>query len=80
MDPQIIFNGLIAAAYTFGGFMLKSIYDAVKDLRKADGVLHDRINTMPATYLRRDDFMASNNRIEATLIRIEQKLDGKADK
>lgn len=80
MEPQILFNAMIAIASTFGGFMLKSIYDAIQELRRSDGELHSRINSLPGTYMRRDDFLASSSRIEATLIRIEAKLDGKADK
>ncbi len=80
MDPQTIFNAAIAVGCVIGGAMLKSIYDAIKDLRHSDGEIHERINTMPNIYMRRDDFMGFAGEIRASLLRIENKLDGKADK
>jgi hypothetical protein len=80
MEPQVLFNAAIGIICLLGGAMLRSIYDAVKELRHSDGEIHDRINAMPSIYMRRDDFVSFGSRIEATLIRIESKLDGKADK
>ena len=80
MDPQTIFNAAVAIGCVLGGAMLKSIYDAIQELRHSDGEIHERINTLPNLYMRRDDFVAFGSRIEATLVRIESKLDGKADK
>ena len=60
--------------------MLKSIYDAIQQLRSEDGEIHERINDLPNMYMRRDDFISFGQEIKATLIRIEDKLDGKADK
>lgn len=60
--------------------MLKSIYDAITELRTQDGNIHERINEIPSTYLRRDDFMTATRDIKDTLLRIENKLDLKADK
>ena len=80
MDTQTMFNAVVSIASLLGGVMLKSIYDAIKELRMEDGSLHERINLMPNTYVRRDDFSEFTRDIKESLIRIEDKLDGKADK
>ena len=87
LDAQVIFNAGISLIGILMGVMLKSIYDAIKDLRNADGELresdgdiHERINRMTDVYVRRDDFMSFARDIKDTLLRIETKLDGKADK
>jgi hypothetical protein len=80
MDAQTLFNAIISIASVLGGIMLKSIYDAIQELRTQDGDLHERINALPNMYMRRDDFINFGTEIKATLIRIEGKLDGKQDK
>jgi uncharacterized membrane-anchored protein YjiN (DUF445 family) len=80
MDPQTLFNAVISVASVLGGIMLKSIYDAIQELRTQDGDLHERINTIPNTYMRRDDFTTFARDIKDSLNRIEDKLDNKVDK
>ena len=80
MDTQTLFNAVISVASILGGIMLKSVYDAITELRTQDGALHERINEIPATYMRRDDFMAATRDIKDALLRIENKLDMKMDK
>jgi hypothetical protein len=84
MESQGLFNIVVMCAGAFGGFLIKSILDSVKELKRTDDSLNTRVNTLasdlPATYLRRDDFIQHLNRIENTLDRIEAKLDDKADK
>ncbi|HCB48979.1 MAG TPA: hypothetical protein DEP47_05525 [Chloroflexi bacterium] len=84
METQGLFNIAVACAGAFGGFLIKSILDSVKELKRTDEVLHKRVtelaSDLPATYLRRDDFMQYLTRMEKTLERIEKKIDEKADK
>ena len=80
MDAQTLFNAVVSIASILGGMLLKSIYDAIQDLRHSDGDLHDRINSLPETYMRRDDFNNFGHDIKETLRRIETKLDNKVDK
>lgn len=84
METQGLFNIVVMCAGAFGGFLIKSILDSVKELKHTDEVLHSRVTELaadlPETYLRRDDFVQHLNRIETTLARIESKLDEKADK
>lgn len=80
MDAQTLFNAVMSIASVLGGIMLKSIYDAIQELRHQDGEIHERINGIPSTYVRRDDFMNFGRDIKDSLARIENKLDNKADK
>lgn len=84
MEPQVFFNAMIVLASLIGGILLKSILDAVKELRSADSTLHDRVTKMasdlPNTYVRRDDFIGWSRDVKELLVRIETKLDGKQDK
>lgn len=80
MDAQVLFNAVLSVASIIGGIVLKSIYDAIQELRACDGQIHERINQMPNIYMRRDDFLAFGAEIKATLNRIEEKLDHKMDK
>jgi len=84
MESQGLFNIVVMCAGAFGGFLIKSILDSVKELKRTDETLHNRVtelaSDLPETYLRRDDFVQHLNRIETTLARIESKLDDKVDK
>lgn len=80
MDAQALFNAVITLLGIFAGFLLKSTYDAIRELRQSDGHLHERINAIPSTYARRDDVMHIVGDIKSILVRIEDKLDNKADK
>ena len=80
METQSLLNVVFALFCILGGAVLKSFYDAISRLRDSDDNIHARINDFPNMYMRRDDFIAFGERIEATLIRIEMKLDSKVDK
>jgi len=84
METQWLFNIIVGCAGAFGGFLMKSILDSINELRDTDESLHNRVTVLiseiPATYVRRDDFIQHLNRIENTLARIEEKIDDKVDK
>lgn len=84
MELQAAFNLMVLLASALGGWLLKSIYDAIKDLRDENGRLHTRVNDLSShtsnTYVRKDDFRDAIIDLKATLLRIEQKLDNKVDK
>lgn len=77
MDNQQLFNMAIAASGALGGWMLKVIWDAIRDL-KSD--VRDISQTMHNDFVRREDFSDAVKRIEYMCERIFDKLDGKADK
>ena len=71
------FGGLI-------GFLLNAVWQAVKDLQKADTDLTKKVSEIEVlvagAYVKKDDIDKLSNAIFAKLDRIEDKLDGKADK
>lgn len=75
--------------------MLKSIFDAIAELRKTNSKQADTISNLrvelPTIYVSKDDFKQMGDNIHtairemrsetsATLVRIEAKIDNKADK
>ena len=60
-----------------GGWWLRTVWEEQVKLREC---INNLAQALPAQYVRRDDFRDLANDIRATLVRIEEKLDGKADK
>lgn len=77
MENQHFFNVIIAVSGGLGGWMLKVIWDALRDLKNEITVLNKE---MHQDFVRRDDFTEAVRRIETMCERIFDKLDGKADK
>ncbi len=84
MDLQVAFNVAIALLGGLGGWILKSIGDSIKDLRKKDELLGDEVHQVhllvAGSYVKRDELDKHMSAIFEVLRRIEEKLDGKADK
>jgi len=84
MDTQTIINILIGLAGSCLGWMLNVVWQAVKDLQAADCKLTDKVAKIEVLvageYVTRNDFGKMSDAIFAKLDRIEDKLDGKADK
>lgn len=83
MDQQL-FNLVTGIAGALGGWWMKAMWEGLKDLQKADQELtHEvaQLQTLVAgQYMRREEFERTSDAIFAKLDRIEDKLDGKADK
>lgn len=81
---QAIINWLLAGFGTLIGFLLHTVWQAVKDLQVADKVLSDKVTNIEVLvagdYIRRDDFTRTVGALFAKLDKIEDKLDKKADK
>jgi hypothetical protein len=81
---QTIFNIAISVSGFLGGWWLKVLWDAVKDLQLADRILVDKVNTIEiliaGTYMSKVDFDKIAVAIFAKLDKIEDKLDRKVDK
>jgi len=77
MDLQSLFNIVGGLLLTVLGWIARTLWDAVADLRRD---LHDIETDLPKNYVRREDFADSMNRIEMMVNRIYDKLDGKEDK
>ena len=83
MDQALV-NWLLAGFGGLIGFLLKIVWQAVKDLQKADKILADRVGEIEVlvagSYITKTDFTNVTDAIFRKLDRIEDKLDGKADK
>jgi len=84
MFDQTLFNYALALCGALGGWVLKVIWDAVKDLQAADKVLVEKVNTIEiliaGNYMSKQDFDKIAAAIFAKLDKIDDKLDRKADK
>jgi hypothetical protein len=72
-DGQILFNIAVGIAGLFGGWILNNISRSIERLDKD-------VRSMPLTYVTRVDYRADIDEIKAMLMRINDKLDAKADK
>ena len=70
---QILFNVAVGIADMFGGWILNNISRSIERLDKD-------VRAMPLTYVTRADYRADIDEIKAMLMRINDKLDDKADK
>jgi hypothetical protein len=81
---QSIINWLLAGFGALIGFLLNAVWQAVKDLQVADKEMADKVGQIEVlvagNYLRRDDFEHTIEALFKKLDKIEDKLDGKADK
>ena len=84
MDSQTIINTAIALVGFLGGWILKVIWESVKDLQVVDKLLTEKVNTIEiliaGNYMSKQDFDKIAAAIFAKLDKIEDKLDRKVDK
>lgn len=84
MFDQTLFNYALSLCGAMGGWWLKVIWDAVRDLQTADKVLVEKVNTIEiliaGNYMTKVDFDKIANAIFVKLDKIDDKLDKKADK
>lgn len=84
MDYQTLFNIAGGLAGFLGGWWMKVLHESVRDLQEADKRLAEKVSgievLVAGNYVKRDDFDKSVQAIFHKLDRIEDKLDGKADK
>lgn len=71
---------VMALCGAFGAWILRSIAMQISKLEGDHEKLERRLADLPNHYARRDDTRDSMHRIEATMTRIEAKLDGKVDR
>lgn len=83
MDQQM-FNIMFAIAGALGGWWMKAMWEALKDLQKADNHLATEVSDLKVLvagqYVKTETFEKLTTAIFAKLDRIEDKLDKKADK
>lgn len=83
MDQTII-NWLLGLFGTLIGILVRSLWQAVKDLQEADKELIDKVNEVEVLvagqYITKEEFVRLSDAICKKLDRIEDKLDHKEDK
>ena len=81
---QTVFNIIATVAGFLGGWWLKVMWDAVKDLQAADKVLVEKVSSIEilvaGNYMSKQDFDKIAAAIFQKLDKIEDKLDRKVDK
>lgn len=81
---QTIINFILGLFGMILGFMLRVLWQSVKDLRTEDRLLADKVNNIEVLvagqYIKRDEFQQFSEAIFKKLDKIEDKLDGKEDK
>lgn len=81
---QNLFNVAIAIAGALGGWWMKAMWEALKDLKNADDKLTREVSDLKVLvagqYVSRESFDKLTNAIFTKLDRIEDKLDQKVDK
>ena len=84
MDNQQLFNVLFAIVGVLGGWWMKAIWEAVKQLEATDKQLSNQVAELrilvAGGYVKTEQFDGLSKAIFAKLDRIEDKLDLKADK
>ncbi len=84
MIDQTVFNIAIAISGGLGGWWLKTMWNSLRDLQKADQKLAEKVAAIEilvaGQYVRKDDLDRLSDAIFKKLDKIEDKLDGKADK
>lgn len=83
MDQTFI-NWLLGGFGALIGFLLNAVWQAVKDLQKADKALADKVGAIEVlvagAYVKKDEFQDSVRALFAKLDKIEDKIDRKVDK
>ena len=74
---QSLFNFAFGAILMLSGWVLRTIWDAVNNLKKD---LQELERNLPDTYVRRDDYRDDMKEVKDILHAIFNKLDNKADK
>lgn len=84
MFDQTLFNYALALCGALGGWVLKVVWDAVRDLQEADRSLVAKVNTIEimvaGSYVTRDEFKATITALFAKLDRIEDKISTHIEK
>lgn len=81
---QALFNWILSAFGAVLGFLLRVVWQAVKDLQAVDKELTEKVSSIEVlvagNYVRKDEFNISAAALFQKLDRIEDKIDKKADR
>jgi len=81
---QTLFNIAVGLVGALGGWILNTLWQEIKSMQATDDKLAEKVASIEVLvagqYVKRDDMQVLSSAIFAKLDRIEDKLDGKADK
>ena len=84
MESQTVINVALGGFSFLAGFILKAVWDGLKELRAADSILADKVQRIEilvaGSYVTWDGMKDVLRPLHDSLLRIETKLDTKADK
>lgn len=84
MNEQVIFNAMVSIIGALGGWVLKTMWQALSELQSQDIKLANKVNSIEllvaGKYVTREENEKLTDAVFRKLDRIENKLDGKADK
>ena len=84
MEIQELVNIALGLFSTIMGWMLKTLWDAVKDLQTADKQIINRISQIEVLvagkYVSRSEMVHQFDKMSIKLDQIEKKIDAKVDK
>ena len=83
-EYQVLFDVAIGVIGVLGGWVLSTVWGAVKDLQDADKELADKVAAIEVLvagrYITREEFNATFNQVFERLDRIRDMLSQKADR
>jgi hypothetical protein len=84
MDFQDLYNTAMGFVLALGGWVMRVIWDNLKDLRTQDTALAEKVSRIEVLvageYVRKDELERVVQRLFDKLEHIEMKIDRKADK
>ncbi len=84
MPTQDIINAAIGIAGALGGWWLKAIWGALRELQRADAQLAEKVSAIEVLvagqYVRRDEFEKMAAALFSKLDKIYERLESKEDK
>lgn len=84
MEAQEIINYLVMLAGGVLGFLLRTVWQAVKDLQDADKKITEKVGELEVVvagmYMRKDEFTHFSNVFFAKLDKMSDKIDHLSDK
>lgn len=83
-DYQILFNLVVGILGILGGWLLNTVWNALKDLQAADAKLAEKVGAIEVLvagqYVTRLEYTNALNMINMKLDQIQQSLSEKADR
>ena len=84
VEYQVLFDVAIGVIGVLGGWVLSTVWGAVKDLQEADKELADKVAAIEVLvagrYITREEFNATFNQVFERLDRIRDLISQKADR